>query len=317
MYIGIDLGGTNIAVGLVDDNGKIKYAKTRPTKSYRTSREIIMDMRDLILEIIGQHEVDISQIKSIGIGIPGLADENGNVIFCVNLGWKNVPLRKILEEELEIPVYMDNDATVAALAEYEYGAMKGAKSGVMLTLGTGIGGGIILNGKIYSGYNGVGSELGHMIVGENYYDCNCGRNGCFETFASSTAIINYTKKILSQTEEKSLINEVIKGDIDKLNAKIIFDCAKAGDKIANISVKRLVKYLSIGIFNIVNSLDPQIIALGGGVAKAGQYLLDLVIEDVTKNKYFKSLPMAKIVLASLGNEAGIIGAAMLGKHKTI
>lgn len=317
MNIGIDLGGTNIAVGLVDKNGEIKYEKSCLTKSDRTPKEIIFDMKDLVLEIIEEYGVERDQIKTIGVGIPGLADENGNVIFCVNLGWKNVPLRKILEEELDIPVYMDNDATVAALAEYENGVMKGAESGVMLTLGTGIGGGIILNGKVYSGYNGVGSEIGHMIVGENYYDCNCGRNGCFETFASSTAIINYTKKILSQTKEKSLINEMIKGDIDKLNAKIIFDCAKAGDEIANIAVKRLVKYLSIGIFNIVNFIDPQIIALGGGVAKAGQYLLDLVIEDVTKNKYYKSLPMAKIVLASLGNEAGIIGAAMLGKHKAV
>lgn len=316
MYIGIDLGGTNIAVGLVGESGKIKYAKSCPTKSYRTPKEIIFDMRDLVLEVIARSGIDRGQIKTIGIGIPGLADKKGNVIFCVNLGWKNVPLRKILEKELGIPVYMDNDATVAALAEYEYGAMKGAQSAVMLTLGTGIGGGIILNGKVYSGYNGVGSEIGHTVIGENYYDCNCGRNGCFETFASSTAIINYTKKLLAQENTRTLINDAIKGDTDQLNAKIIFDCAKAGDDIANIAVERLVKYIGIGIFNIVNFIDPQIIALGGGVANAGQYLLDLVIEEVMKNKYYKSLPMAKIVLAKLGNEAGIIGAAMLGKQET-
>ncbi len=314
MYIGIDLGGTNIAGGLVDENGRIKYEGSCQTKSHRPPKEIILNIKDLVLEIIEGYGIDKGQVKAIGIGIPGLADKDGKVIFCVNLGWENEPLREILEGELDIPVYMDNDATVAAIAEYEYGIMKGAESAVMLTLGTGIGGGIILNGKAYSGYNGIGSEIGHMVIGENYYDCNCGRNGCFETFASSTAIINYTKKLLTQKSTDTVINNLIKGDIDKLNAKIIFDAARAGDEIGNIAVKRLVKYIGIGIFNIVNLIDPQIIALGGGMANAGQFLLDLVIEEVLKNKYYKSLPMAKIALAKLGNEAGIIGAAMLSRH---
>lgn len=314
MYIGIDLGGTNIAVGIVDLNGELKLEKSRPTKAGRAAEEIICDMRDLVLQVIEEYGTSEEEINSIGIGIPGLADKNGNVMFCVNLGWKNVPLKKRLEEELNIPVFLDNDATVAALAEYECGVMKGSESAIMLTLGTGIGGGIILNGKVHSGFHGAASELGHLVVGENFYNCNCGRNGCLETFASSTAIIKYTKKIINEMKENTLIMKKIENDFDKLNAKIIFDCAKEGDKIANIAVKRLVKYLSIGILNIINFVDPEIIALGGGVANAGQYLLDLIVKEVKDSKYCSEVPFAKIVLAKLGNKAGIIGAAMIGKH---
>ncbi|SHK22296.1 ROK family protein [Paramaledivibacter caminithermalis] len=314
MYVGVDLGGTNIAAGIVDEKGDLKYQKSIPTKAKRNPKEIINDIRDLVLDLIKEYGLLKDEVEAIGIGIPGLADEDGNVIFCVNLGWKNVPLAISLNKQLGIPIYIDNDATVAALAEYECGVMMGAESGILLTLGTGIGGGIILNGKVYSGYNGVGSEIGHMVVGNNFYDCNCGRNGCLETFSSSTAIIRYTEKLLKESKNKGLIYKRIHCDSEELNAKLIFDCAKMGDEIAQQAVKRLVKYLSLGIINLINILDPQIIALGGGVANAGKYLLDLVIEDVKKNQYYKELPIGKIVLARLGNEAGVIGAAMLGKQ---
>jgi glucokinase len=220
----------------------------------------------------------------------------------------------MLERKLHKPIYIDNDATVAALAEYESGSMKNCKSGIMLTLGTGIGGGIILNGEVYSGFNGLGAELGHTVVGENFYDCNCGRNGCLETFASSTAIIKYTKKLIVEMNEPTIIIEKAEGNINNINAKIIFDCAKEGDKIATLAVNRLVKYLSIGILNIINFIDPEIIALGGGVSGAGQYLLDMIRDEVRSNKYYDDSPISKIVLAELGNKAGIIGAAMVAKH---
>ncbi|MBW9171168.1 ROK family protein [Clostridium estertheticum] len=314
MYIGIDLGGTNIAIGIVDENGKIIHEESCETRSEREPQELIDDMIALVLKVLDEYHMQLNEITAIGVGIPGLADEDGNVIFCVNLGWRNVPLRKMLEDALHIPVYIDNDATVAALAEYESGSMQNCKSGLMLTLGTGIGGGIIINGEIYSGFNGVGSELGHTVIGENFYNCNCGRNGCLETFASSTAIIKYTKKLIMEMNEPTTITENVQGNIDNLNAKIIFDCAKKGDKIAALAVDRLIKYLGIGIINIVNFIDPEIIVLGGGIAGAGQYLLDLITKEVLANKYYKDLPIAKIVLAQLGNKAGVIGAAMVAKH---
>ncbi|MBU3198809.1 ROK family glucokinase [Clostridium estertheticum] len=314
MYIGIDLGGTNIAIGIVDENGKIVHEESCETRSEREPQELIDDMIALVLKVLDEYHMQLNEITAIGVGIPGLADKDGNVIFCVNLGWRNVPLRKMLEDALHTPVYIDNDATVAALAEYESGSMQNCKSGLMLTLGTGIGGGIILNGEIYSGFNGVGSELGHTVIGENFYNCNCGRNGCLETFASSTAIIKYTKKLIMEMNEPTTIMENVEGNIDNLNAKIIFDCAKKGDKIAALAVNRLIKYLGIGIINIVNFIDPEIIVLGGGIAGAGQYLLDLITKEVIANKYYKDLPIAKIVLAQLGNKAGVIGAAMVAKH---
>lgn len=313
MYVGIDLGGTNIAAGLVNEHGDILYQTSCPTKSERPASEIAKDMAKLVESLIKDYKISKEDVASVGIGIPGLANEDGVVIYCVNLGWTNVPLRKMLEDELHIPVFMDNDATVAGLAEYEKGSMKGCHSGILLTLGTGVGGGIILNGEVFSGFHGVGSEIGHTVVGENFYNCNCGKNGCLETFASSTAIIKYTRKLLESNKDSMIMNKA-EGNIDNINAKIIFDCAKAGDEIANIAVKRFVKYLAIGIFNITNFLDPEIIALGGGVSGAGEYLLNLVIKEVENNKYYEELPSPKIVLAELGNEAGIIGAAMVGKH---
>lgn len=315
MYIGVDLGGTNIAVGVVDEQGNIKYEKSCATRVGKEPQEIVEDMIALIFNVLEEFHMELKKIKAIGIGIPGLADKNGCVIYCVNLGWKNVPLRELLQKKLHKPIYIDNDATVAALAEYESGSMKNCKSGIMLTLGTGIGGGIILNGEVYSGFNGVGSELGHVVVGENFYNCNCGRNGCLETFASSTAIIRYTKKLIEEMNESTTIIEKAEGNINNINAKIVFDCAKEGDKIANLAVDRLVKYLGIGIFNIVNLIDPEVIALGGGVAGAGPYLLDMVINEVMPNGLYDNLPMARIVLAELGNKAGIIGAAMIAKHE--
>jgi glucokinase len=317
MYIGIDLGGTNIAVGIVDDKGNIKFEKSCPTKVGRKPQEIIDDMIALVFNILDEYQMDLKEIQSIGIGIPGLADKNGNVIFCVNLRWKNVPLREMLEKVLHKPIYIDNDATVAALAEYESGSMKNSKSGLMITLGTGIGGGIILDGEVYSGFNGIGSEIGHIVVGENFYNCNCGRNGCLETFASSTAIIKHTKKLIVDLNETTTVLERAKGNINNIDARMIFDSAKEGDKIANLAVDRLIKYLGTGILNIINIIDPEIIVLGGGVSGSGQYLLDRITSEVIGNKYYDELPIAKIVLAELGNKAGIIGAAMIAKHQTL
>ncbi|WBW95647.1 ROK family protein [Oceanirhabdus sp. W0125-5] len=315
MYIGVDLGGTNIAVGIVDNFGKIHYQKSIPTGAHRKSDEVIEDIINLIIQVIDEYGLNKEHIKAIGIGIPGLSEPiTGNVIQCVNLNWSKIPLKRIMERILNIPVFVDNDATLAGLAEFEIGSMKGKNNGVFITLGTGIGGGIIIDGKIHTGVNGIGSEIGHMVVGKNYYDCNCGRNGCLETFSSATALINYTKKLMEEEEYETLITEKINGDLNNLNGKMIFHAAIREDKLANKAVDRLVKYLAIGIINIASVIDPEIFVIGGGLSKAGVFLLDKVRAEVLKNKFIKNLPVGKIALAELGNEAGIIGAAMLGKH---
>ncbi|MCY6958937.1 ROK family protein [Clostridium brassicae] len=315
MYIGVDLGGTNIAVGIVDEEGNLKHKDSTPTKRERQPNEIIGDIKRLILKVIEEYGISKDDINAIGIGIPGLADKKtGEVIYCVNLNWTNIPLKQPLEEELEIPVYIDNDATLAGLAEYEAGVMRGAESGIFITLGTGVGGGIVINGRINSGFNGVGSEIGHMVVGENYYDCSCGKNGCLETFCSATALINYTKKLITEENCKTIIMEKINGNLDNLEGKIIFEAAFEEDELANKAVNRLIKYLAIGIVNLICIIDPEIFVIGGGISKAGNFLLEKLREEVSKNKFYKSLPIGKIVLATLGNEAGIIGAAMLPKQ---
>lgn len=318
MYIGIDLGGTNIAAGIIDEVGNTIYQESVPTNIDRMPEEIIKDIIRLANQVIENCSMKKEKIKSIGIGIPGLVDpKTGNVIQCINLNWYNVPLGSMVGKALDTPVFIHNDATLACLGEHEVGIMKGHSSGILLTLGTGVGGGIILNEQIYDGSHGVASEIGHMVVGENDYNCSCGKNGCLETFASATALIQFTKKLLLEEEVQTSINEKIKGDLKLLDGRIIFEAAKEGDLVANKAVDRLAKYLSIGIVNLINILDPDIFVLGGGVSKAGTFLLEKVKLEVSKNIFFKSLPSGKIELAQLGNEAGIVGAALFGRNKLV
>lgn len=312
-YVGIDLGGTNIAAGLVNEEGKLVYTESTPTLSQRPADEIIGDMAKLVESLLEKHQIEKSAIHSVGVGVPGVADEKeGTVIYCVNLGWYDQPLKKPLEKALGLPVYIDNDATVAGVAEYQAGKMQGYENGIFITLGTGVGGGIISNGKVLSGSHGIGSEIGHMIVGENFYDCNCGKNGCLETFASATAMIKYARHLLEHGHQSTL-SEALAGKYEGLSAKLIIDHAKAGDEVANQVVDRMVKYLAIGIFNLTNILDPEIYVIGGGVSKAGDFLLEKLRALVEENKLFKTLPLGKIEIAALENDAGIIGAALLGK----
>lgn len=315
MYIGVDLGGTKIAVGIVTKEGKILLQRNSPTKAKRGAKEVINDIVKLIKELIVELNMKEKDVLGIGIGVPGPTDNNtGYVIQCVNLGWVNVPLRSMINEQLNIPVQIDNDASLAALAEHEIGSLKDIDSGVLLTLGTGIGGGIILKGNLLTGSHGVVCELGHTIVGENFYDCSCGRNGCLETFASATALIKYTKKIIKESNTSTIILDKLNGNLELLDAKIIFDAAKEGDFIAIKAIERFAKYLAIGISNLINILDPEMISIGGGVSKAGEYLMDLIRSYLYKYKAFKNVEIANINLAKLGNEAGIVGAAMLCKH---
>ncbi|WP_069648932.1 ROK family protein [Caloranaerobacter ferrireducens] len=316
MYIGVDIGGTAIKIGLVDNEGNIVYKKQIDTKAKRGYLEIEKDIIGLIKSLINIAQDKGNKIKSIGIGVPGVADLEGNkVIYCPNLGWTNVPLGENLKKELKLPIYIENDATVAGIAESIKGITKGYKNSIFITLGTGVGGGIILGGKVYSGAHGIGSEIGHMIVGENFYDCNCGNNGCLETFSSATAIIKYAKKLIKEEKYETALLKKVNNDLMKLNSKMIFDSAKEGDQLANKVVDRMVRYLGIGIANLINILDPDVIAIGGGVSKAGDFLLEKVKKEVSKYVLYKEAKHAEIFLAELGNDAGIIGAALLSEYK--
>ncbi|HHW57234.1 MAG TPA: ROK family protein [Clostridia bacterium] len=311
MRIGVDLGGTNIAVGLVDEEGRIVATGSRPTKPERGYEAIAKDIAEIAFELLKRTNIDIKEVKSMGIGVPGVADnEKGIVIRAVNLFWTKVPLAKEIRKYIDLPIYMDNDANVAALAEAVFGAGKGSKSSVTLTLGTGVGSGFILDGKIYSGAHHFAPEIGHIVIGDNGIRCNCGKIGCFETYASATALIREGKKAAEKNPD-TLILKFANGDIESITAKNVIDAAKQYDEEAMRIFNDYIKYLAIGIVNIINLFDPEVIILGGGVANAGDFLLKSLKKEVAENILFKDLPYADIRKAELGNDAGIIGAAIL------
>ena len=312
-YIGLDVGGTTFKAGVVTEDGRIVHKDAMPIGIERPYQEIIADMAALCKKVAADAGIEMSEIKSIGVGVPGLFDnKTGMIPFCTNLGWHDIPFVAEMKKHLDTPVYGDNDATVAGLAESVAGVSAGIRDCVFLTLGTGVGGGIIIDGKPYSGAHGCGSEIGHMMIKMGGELCTCGNYGCFERYASATAIIREARKAIVEHPESSML-AACGGDPEKLNAKIVIDAARAGDEAAKAVFGGYVQALAVGIINIINMLDPEVIVLGGGVSAAGEFLLNAVREAVKPMVFFKTMPYARIELAQLGNDAGIIGAAMLGK----
>lgn len=310
MYkIGIDIGGMSIKAGLVD-NGEIIDRLAKETDIQGGLDKLVEDITYLVNELISKNNIIIEQIETIGIGFPGVVTNEG-AVTCVNLGLKNALIVPKLKENFKnTTVKVGNDANVAALAEYAYGSMNGYDTGVMITLGTGVGGGIVVNGKLITGANGVGAEIGHMMIASNYYNCNCGNNGCFETFCSATAIIKYTQKLLEENKE-SIIRNMCENDIDKVTAKMVFDAYRENDEVAVEVINRFKKYLAMGLGNIVNFIDPGVISIGGGVSNASDILLDGLCEEVKKHLPYKETPIGDIVIAKFKNDAGILGASAL------
>jgi glucokinase len=306
MYIGIDIGGTNIACGIIDESGQLVFKKSVPSGGNRQAIAILDDIAGLINELKSKA---VGKINAIGIGVPGVvAKDNGYIYYCPNINLARLYMKEEIEKRTGIITFVDNDGNLAALAERESGALKGARNAVLLTLGTGIGGGIIINDEMLRGANGLSAEVGHMVIGKNEYDCNCGKNGCFETFASGSALVRYTEKLLDESKAFSSLRKV-----KKLNAKAIVDAAKNGDSLANESYSRFINYLGIGIVNLINILDPDIIALGGGLSNAGEFLTVPLKEKVKSLLLISDFPHAEIKLAKLGNDAGILGAALLAE----
>jgi len=312
VYIGIDLGGTGVQVGVVDESGTIIARDGFPTGVGRPYQEIIKDMADSSLAALAKAGLTLDDVHSVGVGVPGIADaRTGRVVFCTNLGWRDVPLREEFQRYLNKPVHIDNDATVAGLAESVAGVSAGTDSSVFVTLGTGVGGGIVIHGKVWSGFHGVGSELGHMILELDGEPCTCGNRGCVERYCSATAIIRMARELVARHPD-SLVLTLAQGDPDNINAKMVFDAAREQDPVGMKVFRRYVIYLSQALASVMQLLDPEVVVLGGGVSKAGGFLLDAVRAEVPRYLLFKELPHARIELAKLGPDAGIIGAAMLG-----
>ena len=313
VYIGIDLGGTNIAVGVVSEAGSILAETSAKTLAERPYKEVIRDMAACVMKAVTKAGLTEADIASIGIGIPGVAEGDSGMVFnCTNLGWINVPLREEMQKYINKPVFIDNDANVAALAESYFGVSAGYKSSVMITLGTGVGGGIVVNGRPWAGAHGRGGEIGHMTLVPDGAPCTCGNNGCVERYCSATALIRTAKQECYSFPGTAILAKA-GGDINRINAKLVIDAAKEGDASALRVFNSFVKYLAMAINNITAFFDPDMIVLGGGVSHAGSFLLDSVAALLPRYQMFKALPIPKLALAKLGNEAGIIGAAMLGK----
>ena len=314
VYLGIDVGGTGIKVGVVDDNGCILSQGETPTLVGRPFGDIVRDMGNCALDLLKRSGYSVEDVASIGVGVPGVAIQaTGMVVFCTNLNWHNVPLRDELQKYINKPVYIDNDATVAGYAESICGVSVGCHSSVFLTLGTGVGGGIVIGGRPWSGFHGVGSEIGHIPMDIDGEHCTCGNDGCLERYCSATAVIRMGRQAMQQHPESELY-AACGGDANAITAKMVFDCAKEGDDVSMKVFRHYVKYLCLGIDTIVAFLDPEMVILGGGVSKAGSFLLDAVREQLPRYLLFKTLPYARVEIARLGADAGMIGAAMLGRQ---
>lgn len=312
-YVGIDLGGTNIVAGVVDEEYNIIAKASVKTNCPRPEKEIADDMAKTALQAVKNAGLTIDDIEWIGVGTPGIANSSTGIIeYSNNLGFRNTPMVEYIRETIDKPIFIENDANAAAYGEYVAGAAKGAKNAVCITLGTGVGSGIIVDGKIYSGSNFAGGEIGHTVIEVDGAQCSCGRKGCFEAYSSATGLIRMSKEAMEQFPD-SIMNKMAE-EKGKVTARTSFDAMRAGDKPAKDVVDKYIKYLAAGITNVINIFQPDVLCIGGGVCNEGDPLL-LPVKALVKEEVYtrNSKKNAEIVIAKLGNDAGIIGAAFLGQ----
>lgn len=310
--IGIDLGGTNIVAAVVDEKYNIIAKAKTPTAVPRSADLIFDDIAKVCKEAVEKAGLTMNDISSVGLGTPGTVNSDGVIEFANNLNFDNVPAKDMIIERLgDKPVYVANDANCAALGEAYAGCGNGAKNFIAVTLGTGVGSGVIIDGKIVTGVNNAGGECGHMVIVVDGEACTCGRHGCWEAYASATALINQTKKAMEQYPD-SVMHQLAKEE-GKVSGKTAFDAMRRGD-IAGIKVvDQYIKYVACGIINLVNALQPEIICVGGGICNEGETLLRPLRRYIETERYsVYSKIQTKILKAELGNDAGIIGAAILG-----
>jgi len=307
---GVDIGGTTIKLGLFTVEGELIEKFAIDTDISDEGSKLLPDTAKAILTKLEEKSLTIADVVGVGVGIPGPVDDHGVVLIGVNINWaKPVAVKETLSQLLGIPVYVTNDANIAALGEMWLGAAKGAHSAIMYTLGTGVGGGIIVDGKVINGTNGAGGEIGHLVaVPEGGASCGCGKTGCLETVTSATGIVRIAKEKLAETDIQSTLQS-----IENVKAKDVFDAAKAGDALALEIVDRVGYYLGLSAANLAGTTDPEQFIFGGGVSYAGEILLNAIRKYYVKYA-FASVKDTPFVIATLGNDAGIIGGAYLATH---
>lgn len=309
-YIGIDVGGTNLKAGLVNGNGEILAVARTPLGAFQGPEWFAETLAGLAQEVMAQKDVSVQEIGWVGIGIPG-AVSGGRILYTANIPMTNVPLEQLFRRHLDIPVLLGNDADCAAVAEWTCGAGRGMKNFLVATLGTGLGGGMILNGRLHTGM-GAGGEIGHIVICEGGAPCNCGRRGCWEVYASATGLIRLTLEAMEKHPESLLHTLAAESEVEGRTA---FLAAERGDETALAVCTDYARYLASGLVSMINVLHPEAVALGGGVAAApDELLLNPVREIVARECYARHTNQVPHILrAEMGNDAGIIGAALLGR----
>lgn len=311
MYIGIDVGGTNLKAGLVDEQGAILAVERMPLGTFRGPEPFAQTLAELAKAVLRKGGAEPGDIAYVGMGIPG-AVEGDDILYTCNIPMRDVPLSGLFRRHLDLPVLLGNDADCAAVGEWACGAGRGTRDFVIITLGTGVGGGFILNGKLYAGGGMVG-EVGHMVIERDGVPCNCGRRGCWEAYASASALVRETREAMAAHPD-SLLHTVAE-ELGGVEGRTVFMAAERGDAVAQEVCREYVGYLATGVTNLVNILQPEVLAVGGGVAGAPDALLmeplRRLVETECYPRHADKLP--RILRAELGNDAGIIGAALLGK----
>lgn len=313
-YLGVDLGGTNIAVGIVNEDKELLETMSRPTGKNRSAAEIVEDIAALSSDLMTHQGASCENLISVGVGVPGSVNKKlGTIVYANNLGFVNVPFVSLMKKHFSVPVYMDNDANVAALAEYTVGCGKECDSFILVTLGTGVGAGIIINHQLVTGCNYGAGEIGHMVIDMHGKKCNCGRRGCYELYASATALVEQAREAMLWHPESKLW-ELCQGREEDMNGKLLFDGVRAGDMISEDVLKHYVNYLSIGILDLINMMQPDVLCIGGGISKAGNLILNPLKKLVAEKVYTRDDAIqTEIKIAELDNGAGILGAAFLQK----
>ena len=318
-YVGVDIGGTNLKAGLVDEEGNLLATQKMKVAEIANKDALAWTVASMVHELAKAAGVPLSEVASVGVGVPGTVDiRAGSIAYTCNLPLRDVPLRKLFHKYLNIPLYIENDANCAALAEFHVGAGRESKRFVTITLGTGVGAGIVHNGKIYHGANGMAGEVGHMVIEQNGLPCPCGRRGCWEQYASATALKRMTAEALAAHPESGLARVIAEND-GHVSGQSAFIAAREGDAVGQAICEKYVEYLSCGVVNVVNIFQPDTLAIGGGVSNESDEQLLHPLQQLVERE---TIPCSagkktRIVKAQLGNQAGIIGAALLGKKKRI
>ena len=313
--IGVDIGGTNVKIALIDSNGAIAYSNSVPTRAEMGYEYTIQNIITTIKDSLKESKNDISDIGGIGFGLPGQIDsQNGIVRLLPNIpGWVEVPLAKIISQEFNVPVKLDNDVRVATLGELNFGAGKGCQNLICLTVGTGVGSGIVLNGQLVRGASMTAGEIGHVIVENNHGEiCGCGATGCLEAYASGPSVVKLAKDYIAGGKSTKY-KEIAAGN--EITPYIVYEAAKQGDAVAKRIFTIVGEYLGVALVSVVNLLNPEKIIVGGGVGQAGDLILDPIREAIKKRCIPTSAAAVQVVSAQLGESAGVVGASILVNQK--